>query len=266
MRGRKPARSLAVVADAAVGVFVDKGFRPAGISDVSAALGLSHGALYTYVDSKQALLYLALLRVMRPDALSALAVPVTAPPPQEVTALLETWLAGQAGARVVDAAGYLDVGLAEQGLGGMIDALYGFVERNRQALVLIERCASELPELAKWYFVERRRANLEQIGEYLHHQVRSGRLRPVPDVPAAARFIVETIAWFAMHRHGDPDSANLDDDTCRRTVRHLLLAAFLPPATETAPHEAGQHPGPRGSTATQPGGAALTASRPRTGR
>ena len=51
--------------------------------------------------------------------------------------------------------------------------------------------------------------------------------RSVPDIPAAARFIVETIAWFAMHRHGDLDSAMLDDDTCRTTVRHLLLAAFL---------------------------------------
>ena len=239
MRGRKPARSLAEVADAAVRVFAGKGFRPTGISDVSAALGLSHGALYTYVDSKQALLYLALLRVLRPDAVGVLAIPVAAPPPQEIVALLEAWLAGQAGVRAVDAAGYLDTRLAGQELGAMIDALYDFVERNRQALLLIERCAPELPELAKWYFVERRRANLEQIGEYLRHRIRSGDLRPVPDVPAAARFIVETIAWFAMHRHGDPDSANLDDDACRSTVRHLLLAAFLPPAVETAAHEVG---------------------------
>jgi hypothetical protein len=39
---------------------------------------------------------------------------------------------------------------------------------------------------------------------------------------------VETIAWFAMHRHGDPDSAMLDDETCRRTVHDLVVAAFLP--------------------------------------
>ena len=60
MRGRK-ARPLAEVAEAAGLVFTDKGFGDAGISDVAAALGLSHGALYTYVESKQALLYLALL-------------------------------------------------------------------------------------------------------------------------------------------------------------------------------------------------------------
>src|SRR5579862_5505156 len=92
MRGRKPVRPLAEVADAAVEVFTDKGFRQAGISDVAAVLGLSHGALYTYVDSKQALLYLALLRAMRPDTVAALKIPVTAPPPRELVGLAEAWV------------------------------------------------------------------------------------------------------------------------------------------------------------------------------
>jgi hypothetical protein len=68
----------------------------------------------------------------------------------------------------------------------------------------------------------------------------------VPDVPAAAPFIVETIAWFAMHRHGDPHSGMLDDAACRRTVRHLLLAAFLPATSETESQESGQRHGLRG--------------------
>src|SRR5438477_10528846 len=101
MRGRKPVRPLGEVADAAVAVFTDKGFRPAGISDVAAALGLSHGALYTYVDSKQALLYLALLRVIRPDAVGTLTPPVTAPPSQEIGALLDPWASAQAQPPVV---------------------------------------------------------------------------------------------------------------------------------------------------------------------
>jgi AcrR family transcriptional regulator len=237
MRGRKPVRPLAEVADAAVKVFTDKGFRPAGISDVAAALGLSHGALYTYVDSKQALLYLALLRAVRPDEVKALALPVTAPPPQEIVTLLESWAADQTGSPLADASGNPDGRPAEQELGAIIDTLYSFIERNRQALQLVARCAADLPELAQWYFVQRRRATLEQLGEYLRQWIRSGELSPVPDVPAAARFIVETIAWFAMHRHGDPDSGMLDDAACRRTVRHLLLAAFLPAAGQTGSQE-----------------------------
>src|SRR5215831_14377907 len=96
MRGRKPVRPLHEVADAAVKVFAGQGFRQAGISDVSAELGLSHGALYTYVDSKQALLYLALLRTVRPDAVGSLTLPVTAPPAADIVELLDSWMIGQA--------------------------------------------------------------------------------------------------------------------------------------------------------------------------
>ena len=220
-------RPLPEVADAAVTVFAEKGYRQAGISDVSATLGLSHGALYTYVDSKQALFYLALLRGVDPEAVSELAVPVLAPEPQEIVQLLESWVTSQRDFPVTRTSAGLAPQLDGQDLGDVIDALYGFMERNRRVVALVDRCAADLPELAKWYFVQQRRTTLEVLGDHLRAGIRSGELRPVPDVPAAARFIVETIAWFAMHRHGDPDSANLDDDTCRSTVRHLLLAAFL---------------------------------------
>ena len=222
-------RPLAEVADAAVTVFAGRGFRQAGISDVSAKLGLSHGALYTYVDSKQALLYLALLRTVRPDAIGELSLPVTAPPPEDIVELLESWLTGQMPRLLIDHSRQPDTRPAEVELGALIDGLYGFVEHNYQALNLIEKCATDLPELAQWFFIRHRRAALELIGDFLRKRIEAGELRPVPDIPAAVRYLNETIAWFAMHRHGDPDSATLSDDACRATVRHLLLAAFLPP-------------------------------------
>lgn len=222
-------RPLAEVADAAVRVFTDKGFRDAGISDVAAALGLSHGALYTYVDSKQALLYLAFLRAMRPDAVMALKLPVVARPADELVRVAQEWVGEQAAAAAVAHA--LDRSAtrpAAQELAGLIDVQYGFVAAHRHVLELVERCAGDVPELAQWFYVGVRRENLELLGGFLRDRIESGELPSLPDVPTAARFIVETIAWFAMHRHGDPDSRMLDDDACRRTVRHLLLTAFLP--------------------------------------
>jgi AcrR family transcriptional regulator len=229
MRGRVPLRPLTEVADAAVRVFTDKGFRAAGISDVAKALGLSHGALYTYVQSKHALLYLALTRALRPAALDELPVPVADPQPEQLVALAEAWLHTQAGLPLLAlaAAGPGTEPAADE-LGGVIDELYEFIERNQQTITLVERCATELPELGQWYFVQQRRTMIENLGAYLGARIAAGRLREVPDVAVATRFVVETIAWFAMHRNGDPDSAMLDDDACRRTVRHLLLTAFLP--------------------------------------
>ncbi|MEY9845476.1 TetR/AcrR family transcriptional regulator [Streptacidiphilus sp. MAP5-3] len=231
MRGRMPIRPLEEIADAAVRVFLARGFRPAGISDVAAALGLSHGALYTYVKSKQALLHLALLRVLRPNAVAGLDVPVSTPTAEEVIELVESWAGDQAALPLLARASAGPSGLsAAAELGSVVDELYAFVEQNRIALQLVESCAEHLPELAQWYFVQRRRAMVEHVGTYLAARIEAGLLRPVPDVPVAARFIVETVAWFAMHRHGDPDSQTLTDDDCRRTVHHLLVAAF--PTTE----------------------------------
>jgi AcrR family transcriptional regulator len=229
MRGRVPLRPLTEVADAAVRVFTDKGFRAAGISDVAKVLGLSHGALYTYVQSKHALLYLALVRALRPAAMDTLAVPVPDPRQEQLVALAEAWLHTQAGLPLLArAAAGPGAQTAADELGGVVDELYEFIERNQQTITLVERCATELPELGQWYFVQQRRTMIEQLGAYLAAGIAAGRLREVPDVAVATRFVVETIAWFAMHRNGDPDSAMLDDDACRSTVRQLLLTAFLP--------------------------------------
>jgi AcrR family transcriptional regulator len=232
MRGRVPARSPHEIAAVATRVFTDKGYRATGISDVAAGLGLSHGALYTYVRSKEALFYLALLHAVRPQALDDLAVPVAAPPPERLVELAQGW--AEAGFPALTAVSTRRSRPVDEELGEIIDELYGFIERNRETLALIERCAADLPDLAQLYFVRQRRSLIDQLGDYLRRRIRSGRLRPVPDVPTSARFIVETIAWFAWHRIGDPDSAMLDDDSCRATVRHLLLAAFLPAATTPA--------------------------------
>src|SRR5215469_8290452 len=124
MRGRKPVRPLTEVADAAVRVFTDKGFRRAGISDVSAELGLSHGALYTYVDSKQALLYLALLRAIRPEAVQNLTLPVTAPPAREIVALAESWATAQTALYPQAQPGRP----IDEEFGGIVDTMYSFID------------------------------------------------------------------------------------------------------------------------------------------
>ncbi|HEY3872540.1 MAG TPA: TetR/AcrR family transcriptional regulator [Actinocrinis sp.] len=229
MRGRVPPRPLKEIGGACVRVFLDKGYRTAGITDVAKALGLSHGAIYTYADSKQALLYLALVRVLEPEALETMDLPVKLPEPDRIVATVDRWAARQSGLDLLtEPPRRPDPGGAEQELGEVVEQIYDFIDKNRVILRLFERCSEDLPVLTQWYFVERRRGLLAALGEFLNARIEAGLLRPVPDVPTAARFIVETIAWFAMHRHGDPDSAMLTDEDCRRTVRHLVPAAFLP--------------------------------------
>ncbi|HEX5401876.1 MAG TPA: helix-turn-helix domain-containing protein [Pseudonocardiaceae bacterium] len=230
MRGRVQPRPLGEIATAAAQVFTGKGYKAAGISDVAAVLGLSHGALYTYVDSKEALLYLAFLHLAEPTALDGMTIPVAAPGQLAIADIDARSVAGAGFAALTGALDRRTMPVADE-LGGIIDELYGYIEDHQALLALVESCARDIPELAELHFVRGRRVVLDQLGDYLRRRIRSGHLRPVPDVPTSARFIVETIAWFAWHRHGDQDSLMLDDDDCRRTVRHLLLAAFLPAGT-----------------------------------
>ena len=55
-----------------------------------------------------------------------------------------------------------------------------------------------------------------------------GRLRPVPDAAIAARLLIETTAWFAWHRLGDPAPQPMDDSLARETVIAVLSRGLLP--------------------------------------
>lgn len=237
---------MSEIATAAARVFTVKGYKAAGISDVATVLGLSHGALYTYVDSKDALLSLAFLHLAKPDALDEMTIPVSTPGRAKIVDIDAQPAVPATSPALAAALDRRTRPVAEE-LGGIIDELYAYIEGHQELLALVESCARDIPELAEWHFVRGRRGLLGQLGDYLGRRIKSGHLPPVPDIATSARFIVETIAWFAWHRQGDPDSSMLNDDDCRRTVRHLLLAAFLPAGSSPSPSGYSQRKANRGT-------------------
>jgi AcrR family transcriptional regulator len=213
-------------------MFTEKGYRRALMTDVGARLELSHALLYRYVESKEALFELALRYAMDPDAVSTLETPLPTPPPGRTLAVVKGWAKKRASFPVLGAAlGASVPGDVADELGAIIDELYLFFEHNRRVLALIERSAPDIPELYRFYFLQRRRALLAQLAEYLARRMASGDLRSVSDVGVAARFLVESVVWFAWHRKDDPDSAMIGDEPARQVVKVLLLAAFVPPPT-----------------------------------
>src|SRR5437773_2024759 len=67
---------------------------------------------------------------------------------------------------------------------------------------------------------------LQRLTEYLERRMRQQQLRRAPHPAAAARFIVETVAWFAMHRHHDLDSTMIDDTAAEETAVDAVVSAF----------------------------------------
>jgi AcrR family transcriptional regulator len=234
MPRQTPPGRLADVAHAACQVFIDKGYRRALLTDVAAELGLSHALLYRCAQSKEALFELALRHAINPDEVTSVEVPVPTPAPGRFLQLVREWAADQARFPVLDAAveDHGDSSTSENVAGevaGIVGECYAFIERARPLLALIERSAPDLPELYEFYYTRLRRSYLARLTDYLRARIGAGALRPVPEVGAAARFVVESVAWFAWHRVGDPDSAEITDELARQTVSDLLVAALLPP-------------------------------------
>src|SRR6516162_3006510 len=80
MPRRRPSDRLPQIINAAIDVFIRKGYRRAQMSDVARAAGVSQGSLYNYVESKDALFYLIIDRGFTDTPLPAdLKLPIETP-------------------------------------------------------------------------------------------------------------------------------------------------------------------------------------------
>jgi AcrR family transcriptional regulator len=222
MRGAEA--RLAQILAAAIRVFSQKSYRRAQMADVAREMGISPGALYNYVESKEALFHLLVEQgfgsVPTPGAG---ALPMRTPRPEATLALLKGRLlqgfsmpalnAALARKRPADARAELE---------GILRELYRATFAHRDGIVILERSAHDWPELAALFYTDMRRDLLARIERYLAQRMGGGLLRRVPDAAAAARLIVETVAWFAVHRMHDHDSQDVDEVAAEATLIDVL--------------------------------------------
>jgi hypothetical protein len=105
--------------------------------------------------------------------------------------------------------------------------LYRRAGRNRFAIKLADRCASEHPDLAAVWFGRGRWAQHELLMHYIRTRSEAGQLRPVPSIPVAARTILETVAFWAVHRHWDPSPQSIEEDAVETAVIDLLVHSLI---------------------------------------
>jgi len=106
--------------------------------------------------------------------------------------------------------------------------LFGLEEMTAQAADMIERSARELPELADLLNRGMRRPVLDALTDYLDSRAKTGKLRVTPDTAATARLVLETLTWFARHRHSDPYGAAIPDGLAEDTAVDALIHALVP--------------------------------------
>jgi AcrR family transcriptional regulator len=224
----RPKARLDDIVESATRIFGEKGYRRTLITDVAADLGIAPGTIYTYVESKDALFHLVIERASgvttTPDAL-----PISAPDAGETVKQSVHALGRTSKLTALNAA--LEREKAddiEDELGEIVRELFESIARGRELINLIERSAIDLPELRTGYYVKGRRGFLKKIESYLVLRIEQGQLRSVPDTAATTRFIVESISWFANHRHGDQDSSNVTDASAQQVCVDMLVHGLLP--------------------------------------
>jgi AcrR family transcriptional regulator len=215
--------------EAATAVFLEQGYRRTQVADVAARMGLSKGSVYTYVESKEALFDCVLRHADHPDRIELPeTLPVPTPPPGATLEVVQGRLAEEGAlpaltaalsrARVADARAELEAVLGE---------LYDALARHRIGIKLLDRCAPDYPELAKEWYRAGREGALSLLERYLADRARRGRLRRFEDGAVTARIVLETLVFWAVHRHWDPSPQAVDEASARRTVLAFLKSALL---------------------------------------
>jgi AcrR family transcriptional regulator len=223
------------VITAAVRVFARDGYRSAHMSDVAREVGLSEAALYRYVDGKEGLFVLAIRYALLLEPLPGGddpdgGFPLKAPSLQDMIQTAHEFVAAEVpfGA-LAEALRTADPVDPRAELEQIMRELYALEEQTAQAADMIERSARELPELADLLNTGLRRPVLDALTQYLDSRAKAGTLRATPATPATARLVLETLTWFARHRHSDPYGAAIPSQLAQETAIDALLHALVPP-------------------------------------
>jgi AcrR family transcriptional regulator len=193
------------ILEAALTVFVTKGFAATKLDDVAAAAGISKGLLYRYFDNKAELFK----EVVR----------------QTLVATIRT---------VGDRARGSDTALAA--LDMFLDQMITIASDARRSAIpkLVISESGNFPELAMFYLAEVIGPGLQQLSALVRRGVESGELRRV-DPELAARSIIAPLLLMVIWRHTFarfvPEP--FDPAALVRQHRDILLHGLAAPATST---------------------------------
>lgn len=213
----------------ATDIFIADGYRRAQMDDVAQALGVAKGTLYGYVDAK-ATLFDACVRcadghepLPEPSRL-----PLQAPKPGSTVASVQARLLKEVTDLELLAALTRDAPSdAATELRCVLSDLYLRMSRNRFGIKLVDRCAKDQPELAAVWFGQGRSGQNLALAQYFELRAAKGLLRRLPNPPIAARTVLETIAFWAVHRHWDPSPQFVDEASVQAAVVDQLLHGLL---------------------------------------
>ena len=215
-----PVDRIPRLVECATQTFIANGYAQTRMEDVAEALGVAKGTVYLYVESKEALFDLVMRAADRPDHVPEL--PVKTPRSGTTVAFIGKRLADEHALPMLTSALARNIELAE-----VVELMFDLLHRHRTAIKLLDRAARDIPELSRAWSGGARRQLIEAVARYLQRGIRDGLVRDVPDAAIAARFVVETCAFWAVHRHWDAVRIEVPEDKVRASVIDLVVGALV---------------------------------------
>jgi len=222
-----PPDRLAKLLDAAAAAFVEHGFQRTQMDDIAERLGVSKGTIYRAVDSKETLFAAVIAWGDSPED-----IPVGGLTPSNDAAAVAAAVADElaeavAGLELTTIVASHKPLRSAVGFGDEIErittGLHRVMRQRRTAIMVLDRCAGEIPELATVWFGDGRDALVDLWHDYLIQ--RSSHLTVDVDPAILARTIVELVTTWAVKMPWDPAPRPYPDDTapaCAAMIRHLL--------------------------------------------
>jgi AcrR family transcriptional regulator len=225
---RVPEDRLEQLVEAAARVFIEQGYARTQMADVAAALGVAKGTLYLYVESKEALFDLVARYADAPRPFGRTPpLPVRTPKPGATVRYVRERLAERqvppALAKALSRERVPDVRAEVEGI---VRELYETLAGNRRGIKLLDRSARDYPELAALWFEGARGGLIALLARYLEDRMRRKLLRPLPDPAITARLLIETLVFWAVHRHWDSHPQAVDESAARETVVRFIIGAL----------------------------------------
>lgn len=212
---------------AATRVFARKGLKRTRMTDIAREMGVAHGSLYNYVESKEALFLLLIERWGNLEQIGETELPIKTPTMPRIVERLQGRIESVFPLPTLDGAiSRRRRADPERELESVVRELYLRTEESREGADILERSALDMPELGRLFFEQVRRGLFERMTRYVAARVRDGSFKQV-DPAVAARFVVETVTFFARHRHLDPDPLPHDDHAVRDAVIPLIVGSLL---------------------------------------
>jgi AcrR family transcriptional regulator len=226
---KTPPNRLEQLVEHATRVFVTQGYRRTQIADVAGSMGVAKGTIYLYVESKEALFDLV---VRYGDAAFPIASPPAFPVKTPKRGATLRWVRDELARQQIPESLTRALGRTKGGIDVRTEAeeivreLYALVARNRRRLKLIDVCAREMPELAALWFTGARGGLIGALAAYLDDRVRRKLVRPFPRTTVAARLMIETTVFWAVHRHWDWHAEPVDDAIALETVVRFVVGGL----------------------------------------